>query len=143
MRSKIRHKVRDYSKQIPGFRTTNARYELDRDYTQEDYIRLQLQDNTVRYARTGCLLFQGALTHDGYSKVTYKGKTTRLHKLVLETKLRRSLLPGMETLHRSKDGCYRNCINPEHLFEGSHKENMDERRKTIIRRSTSPRFHRS
>ena len=142
MRSKIRHKVRDYSKQIPGFRTTDCRTVLSRPFSKEEYINFHIEYSSVKDMRTGCILHQGGLSTDGYARGYFNSIPSPLSRIVLETKLKRDLRPGMETLHRSKDGCYRNCINPDHLFEGSHKENMDERRRTIIRRSTDPRFHR-
>jgi hypothetical protein len=53
-----------------------------------------------------------------------KIKWLRVHRLALERKLGRPINPGLRALHH----CDRNsCVNPEHLYEGTDKDNMRDR----------------
>jgi hypothetical protein len=70
-----------------------------------------------------CISFTGSISDIGYGLVSVDGRTTPAHRLALELKLGRKLMPGMETLHSCN---VRNCINPAHLREGTHKENMEQ-----------------
>lgn len=47
--------------------------------------------------------------------------TFKANKIALIIKLKRDLLPGMETLHSCDHGW---CCNPDHLSEGTHAQNM-------------------
>jgi HNH endonuclease len=48
----------------------------------------------------------------------------RLHRLVLERKLGRPIRPGFHALHHCDN---KRCVNPDHLYEGTHKDNMRDR----------------
>jgi hypothetical protein len=47
----------------------------------------------------------------------------KANRIALTIKLKRDLLPGMETLHSCDNG---RCCNPNHLSEGTHAQNMRE-----------------
>ena len=59
----------------------------------------------------------------GYAKAWLGGRVKRVHRVVLEHKLGRSLTPQEEARHT----CHRrNCINPQHLIPGTHVDNMKD-----------------
>ncbi len=68
----------------------------------------------------GCYIWNSSYTADGYALITYKKKKVRVAKAVLENKLGRPLKVGYETCHLCNN---RGCIKPEHLYEGTHKQN--------------------
>jgi hypothetical protein len=64
---------------------------------------------------------------DGYGHIVVRDKTgkrhwTRANRVALELKLGRPLLRGMKALHRCDNP--RCCNINNHLFEGTHKDNM-------------------
>ncbi len=70
-----------------------------------------------------CLIADVGTFNDGYPIKNIRGRKVRLHRQVLEQKLGRKILPGMCALHK----CHiRACINLDHLYEGSHRDNMDD-----------------
>lgn len=74
---------------------------------------------------SGCWLWTGPVNGDGYGKVFYHGKQYKTHRLSL--KLHCGLAKGDHALHRCDTP---SCINPEHLFAGTHQDNMaDMKRK--------------
>jgi len=87
-----------------------------------DAIAERLLRRTTETA-TGCLEFP-ALNERGYAIATINGKTTRVAKWMLQRKLGRQLLPGMQTRHTCDN---RACINDVHLVEGTAKDNAQDR----------------
>jgi HNH endonuclease len=69
----------------------------------------------------GCVRCDSVIAHDGYARIIYCYKTYRAHRIVLEKKLGRPIKPGYECCHSCDTP---NCVNENHLFEGTHRENM-------------------
>lgn len=82
-------------------------------------------DRVVPISESGCWIWTGWADHHGYGFVTRKqnGKKThmRVHRLHLEAKLGRSLTASENACHRCD---IPDCVNPDHLFVGTHVENM-------------------
>jgi hypothetical protein len=68
----------------------------------------------------GCHVWEGTQTKDGYAIITFKSKKVRVARVVLENKIGRILKENHETCHICNN---RICINPDHLYEGTHKRN--------------------
>lgn len=70
----------------------------------------------------GCYIWQHSRRGNGYGQTaTPRGKSVPAHRRALELHLGRPLLPGTEACHHCD---VRPCIRVEHLFEGTHSENM-------------------
>jgi len=74
----------------------------------------------------GCWCWSGGKTWDGYGKVRWKGKTYRAHRLSYEAYHQETIPKGKLVLHTCDE---RTCINPAHLFIGTHKDNMHDMKK--------------
>jgi hypothetical protein len=74
----------------------------------------------------GCHVYPGIPTKGGYCKVWFDGKRHFVHRVALERKLGRPIAPGYFALHNCD---YPSCVNPEHLYEGTHYDNMNDKMK--------------
>lgn len=66
-----------------------------------------------------CWLWQGQITRKGYGIIGYKNRKRRVHRISYVLIGKKSLTPGLELHHKCRN---RNCINPDHLEELTHKE---------------------
>jgi hypothetical protein len=78
----------------------------------------------------GCIIWPFCKNVDGYSNPNIKNEETGKsspqggHRLVLARKLGRSIKKNHFALH-SCDVV--SCVNPDHLWEGTHQDNMDDK----------------
>lgn len=69
---------------------------------------------------SGCWLWLGSLHGKGYGHFRLNGNVEKAHRAGFA--LFKSDIPGgMQVLHRCDVRC---CVNPEHMFVGTHQDNM-------------------
>lgn len=89
----------------------------------------------VEVKPSGCWEWIGERQWNGYGEFRYRGFRAKVHRISFLIHLGREPLPC--ALH---DCDNRPCVNPEHLFEGTHKDNtQDMIRKG--RRAPTPGWH--
>jgi hypothetical protein len=71
----------------------------------------------------GCWLWTDAPDEDGYGRLWVDGQTLKAHRVSWEVHFG-PIPAGAQVLHRCDTPP---CINPQHLFLGSHAENMADR----------------
>jgi hypothetical protein len=91
-----------------------------RIYTKRS-VRDRFRDKWLPHPKTGCWVWIGGSNNKGYGVIGTHGRKTSLATRV-SWELHNGPIPdGMWILHRC-DHPY--CVNPDHLFLGTHQDNM-------------------
>lgn len=72
---------------------------------------------------SGCWEWQGAVTREGYGRLKVNNVAWMAHRYSLMLHLGRPLVDGCVVMHSCDNP---SCINPEHLAEGTQKDNMED-----------------
>lgn len=70
-----------------------------------------------------CIIFQGFVDQSGYGRLTIKGRGTSAHRYAYEQAFGK-IPEGLCVCHKCDNTL---CINPEHLFLGTHGDNARDR----------------
>lgn len=77
--------------------------------------------NNIREDENGCWIWQKSLNEKGYPRIGVDGRTTYAH-IVSYQLFNGPVERGMDIDHTCN---VKACINPEHLEQVTHKENID------------------
>jgi HNH endonuclease len=96
----------------------------------EDELRLFLLNNSSFESQTGCLIANFGKHHTGYSVLNHKRKQYRAHRMSYLLFVG-PIAEGMLICHHCDN---RACINPNHLYQGTDQDNVNDRtnRKRLI-----------
>lgn len=75
-------------------------------------------------SRDGCLIWTGSTDDEGYGKISYKNRNRRASHVAWRIKHGRLPHPDKFMCHNCDNPV---CVNVDHLYEGTHQENVDDK----------------
>ena len=88
-------------------------------------IDSNLEEKYEPEPNSGCWLWTASVDRVGYGHIWLDGKLKQSHRFMWEL-FNGSIPHGMKILHKCD---VRSCVNPNHLFLGTQKENMQDCKK--------------
>jgi hypothetical protein len=100
-------------KKLGGCKPKPAPYRFAKSYIKDDV--------------SGCWIWQGKSRSGNcrlYGRITVDGKIVPAHRYSWELHNQKKIPKGVFVLHKCDNP---ECVNPDHLFLGTHKDNMDDK----------------
>jgi hypothetical protein len=94
-------------------------------FPEKEYLEQKLKyilSKTIT-TESGCMEWQNNCYPNGYGRLTFLGKPQSVHRVIWKI-LKGGIPKGLRVLHKCDN---RPCCNPEHLFLGTHQDNMDDK----------------
>jgi hypothetical protein len=86
----------------------------------KDKIKEHIERNIERIPECGCWIWMACYNSGGYGLLSISGRKCRVHRIIWEL-YNGPIVKGMYVLHRCDTP---SCVNPHHLFLGTHTDNM-------------------
>jgi len=83
----------------------------------------RLDHYSIPEPTSGCVLWLGGVLNHGHGYLRFQGRKVLAHRLAWSG-AHGAIPQGLEICHSCD---VPSCINPQHLFCGTHKDNMDDR----------------
>lgn len=91
-------------------------------------LKARFDKNVIR-KKDGCWNFKILRTKKGYGRFTFRGKVFSAHRV--SWVLYNGIIPDKQmVLHKCNN---RQCVNPDHLYLGNHKDNMQDKANRFLR----------
>jgi hypothetical protein len=101
-------------------------------------FRQVISTRSIPEPNSGCWLWLGSVGREGYGEIVLQPHRIGAHRAAFAA-FRGTVAPGAFVCHRCDNP---SCVNPDHLFVGSHADNMrDAQRKGRLRSGLSPAVH--
>lgn len=82
----------------------------------------ELLSQRIKKVASGCWEYQGTINSNGYGQLAFAGRRISTHRL--SWMLFNGPIPdGLFACHRCDN---KKCVNPEHLYVGTHQDNMKD-----------------
>lgn len=93
---------------------------------EEEGLRSRFLRNILIGEKNICWNYRGTVKTNGYGEIKFRGKNVKAHRVSIFVFSGEWPNPEMCVCHKCDNPT---CINPDHLFIGTHQDNMTDRNK--------------
>jgi hypothetical protein len=115
-----------YSRQSPTWEVKTTDYstksmKITRHHIRNFWCKVNKKGPTIAPELGPCWEWTGAIQSRGYGSLSINGKTYNAHRVSFT--IHNGYVPKLNVLHKCDN---RKCVRPDHLWEGTHQDNIDD-----------------